>query len=207
MNIKRIKGIRLVMSLILAAVLFLGSSLISTSAQAGTLEDIIGRATGNFLESILDGYQKEAQSGFDNNLKGVKKTVSTLSDLLDKVSKNPTEANRQQAIKSIKDSQDKLQELAQAFTGLATKTEKFDTTLESSVDELLSLVRGKVRNNLNESENAFNSVAAAIAKLADDGKKVNDKNFLDVAAGLSKDIQNITKAAGVVNQSISAFAS
>ncbi|ELR99954.1 hypothetical protein [Gloeocapsa sp. PCC 73106] len=193
--------------LFLTTIVFMSTIFVVQPSYAGIAEDLIGKASTNFIESVLTKYQKEAQSSFDNDLASVNKTVDSLSALLDKATKKPGSVSEKELSRAIDSSQNKLKELASNFNTLADKTDEFDKKLETSVEDLLASVKGDVRGKFQESEKAYKSVASTLGQIVDNAGRIDSTNLLDIAGELNKDFKNLKTASGIVSQAFKAFAS
>jgi ABC-type transporter Mla subunit MlaD len=180
---------------------------LNSSLVAATTEEVLTNAAQKFLTSLLNDYTDKTQDAFDGNLKAAKKTVSNLTTLLEKAEKDGKNVNQAKLAQVIKDSQKQLAELATSFNGLAQKTEDYDNNLENTLENLLKLSRGKVKENFNANENAFKGIAQAISSLADDtDKAAQGKNLFELVGDIGGHIKTLNQAINVADKALKAFA-
>jgi ABC-type transporter Mla subunit MlaD len=180
---------------------------LNSSLVAATTEEVLTNAAQKFLTSLLNDYTDKTQDAFDGNLKAAKKTVSNLTTLLEKAEKDGKNVNQAKIAQVIKDSQKQLAELATSFNGLAQKTEDYDNNLENTLENLLKLSRGKVKENFNANENAFKGIAQAISSLADDtDKAAQGKNLFELVGDIGGHIKTLNQAINVADKALKAFA-
>jgi ABC-type transporter Mla subunit MlaD len=180
---------------------------LNSSLVAATTEEVLTNAAQKFLTSLLNDYTDKTQDAFDGNLKAAKKTVSNLTTLLEKAEKDGKNVNQTKLAQVIKDSQKQLAELATSFNGLAQKTEDYDNNLENTLENLLKLSRGKVKENFNANENAFKGIAQAISSLADDtDKAAQGKNLFELVGDIGGHIKTLNQAINVADKALKAFA-
>jgi Mg2+ and Co2+ transporter CorA len=180
---------------------------LNNSLIAATTEEVLTNAAQKFLTSLLNDYTDKTQDAFDGNLKAAKKTVSNLTNLLEKAEKDGKSVNQAKVAQVIKDSQKQLADLAASFNGLAQKTEDYDTNLENTLENLLKLTRGQVKDNFTANENAFKGIAQAIASLADDtDKAAKGKDLFELVGDIGGHIKTLNQAINVADKAIKAFA-
>jgi len=197
----------LAVSFVLTIILFVSNIFFIQPSYAGIAEDLIGKASANFVKSVLDGYQKEAKLSFDNELSNVNKTIDDLSTLLNKAIKNPNSVSERQLSRAIESSQNKLTELANNFNTLADQTDNYNRELETSLENLLSSAKGDVRNKFQETEKAYKNVASALGEIVSDASNIDTRNLSNIAGKFDEDINSLKTASEVVNQAFKAFAS
>lgn len=149
-----------------------------------------------FLGSILGEYFDKSGAATEKNFKLVQKTVAGLTDLLKDAAKpNVKPAQRDALLTKVSNAQQTLQNLASAISNDAKDTEKFATSLESSFEDLLALVKGQVRDQLNGQRDALTNVSKSVASIAEEAKQVDGSNLGDL-------IKRIGTGASVLNKSV-----
>ncbi|NJL44649.1 MAG: hypothetical protein HC922_00650 [Leptolyngbyaceae cyanobacterium SM2_3_12] len=197
MSLKHFSLIRL-LSTVLAgflviSVLFLGGQ--AKALQVSDLNKMLTSAGKSYLSSVFDDYSKASTGAYATGLKDAQKVVNELAKQLEQAADpNLKEGQRKAILKDINKSERALRNLGTSFKGLADDTATFDNQLESSVENLLKIVKGDARNNLIKNEESFNQISSIITSLADNTKDVNEDNLLTLAEKFGDNITSLNQA-------------
>ncbi|HSM80881.1 MAG TPA: hypothetical protein VLS96_04305 [Nodosilinea sp.] len=179
----------------LALLLVVTLVFVGGEARALTLDDDLASAGKSYLSSVLKDYAKESQDAYGSSLKQAQKLVNGLAEQLEKAADPDVKvSDRTSLLTGINRSKAALTELAAAFGDLATDTDSFDTQLQSSVEDLLKLVKGDVRTQLTESKTTLKQIAATLTDLATNAGKIDETNLTDLLDGVGDNITALNTA-------------
>jgi hypothetical protein len=204
----RFKALDRLVSGCLAALLVVTLLLAGGEAQALKLDESLNSAGKSYLSSVLKDYAKDSQDAYGSSLKQAQKLVNGLAEQLEKAADPDAKASdRASSLASVNQSKTSLTNLAASFSGLASDTKTFDTKLQTSVEDLLKLVKGDVRTQLTQNEDNFKKIASTISALADDAGKIDDANLANLLGSVSDHITSLNTAFDVGSKALKASAS
>lgn len=174
-------------------VFFFGSQ--AKALQLSDLDNLLTSTGKDYLSSIIDDYSKVSQGAYEDGLKKAQKVVNDLAVQLEKAGDpNIKPAQRNSILKDINKSERTLRDLGSSFKDLADGTATFDNKLETSVEDLLRLVRGDVRANLTQNEDSFKEISNIFASLADNTKAIDGDNLLSLAGKFGDNVKSLNQA-------------
>ena len=197
MNVKPASFGRLVSTFLagflVLTVFFFGSQ--AKALQLSDLDNLLTSTGKDYLSSIIDDYSKVSQGAYEDGLKKAQKVVNDLAVQLEKAGDpNIKPAQRNSILKDINKSERTLRDLGSSFKDLADGTATFDNKLETSVEDLLRLVRGDVRANLTQNEDSFKEISSIFASLADNTKAIDGDNLLSLAGKFGDNVKSLNQA-------------
>lgn len=186
MSAKRIEIGRL-MTFVITSFLLLSSAFWGSEALAFQFDDALASAGKGFLNAVVGDYTQATNKVYDTTLKSTQDVVNDLASKLEKAADpNISVSDRKSLVK------------------------QFDSELEDTVQQLLAVVRGDARKQLNQTESSFRQISKAIANLAADANKVDADNLSELLGDFGDNIQSLNRAAalgGKAVKSLSAFTS
>jgi uncharacterized phage infection (PIP) family protein YhgE len=192
-------------SAVMAILLVFFVTVAPANAKSLPLDELLTTAGKDFLAEVLDDYAKFSQDALSSNLKDAQKLVNGLAEDLEKAADPDIKASqRAKILKDVNSAKATLSDLALTFKGLATDTDTFDQTLETSVKQLLDLVKGDVRTQLNQNKTTLEQISGAIADLSNSAAKINENNFAAGFEGFGRNITALNEALTTGGQSIKA---
>ena len=197
MNVKPASFGRLVSTFLagflVLTVFFFGSQ--AKALQLSDLDNLLTSTGKDYLSSIIDDYSKVSQGAYEDGLKKAQKVVNDLAVQLEKAGDpNIKPAQRNSILKDINKSERTLRDLGSSFKDLADGTATFDNKLETSVEDLLRLVRGDVRSKLTQNEDSFKEISNIFASLADNTKAIDGDNLLSLAGKFGDNVKSLNQA-------------
>jgi len=185
------------------SLLFFGGQ--AKALQLSDLNTLLNSAGKDYLSSVLNDYSKTSQGTYEDGIKTAQKVVNNLATQLQKaVDPNIKPAQRNSILKEINKSERTLRDLGTSFKGLAEDTATFDSKFESSVEELLRLVRSDVRDNLTQSEDSYKQISNLLSSLADNTKAIDENNLLSLAGKFGDNVKSLNQAFDLGNKALSA---
>jgi hypothetical protein len=192
----------------LAALVLLSTLAVGGSAQAAILEETLTAAGKSYLSSVLKDYAKESQDGYGSSIKQAQKLINGLAEQLEKAADPEVKASDRAAIfTKVNGSKAALADLASSFTTLAKDTETFDQQLQTSLEDLLKLVKGDVRTQLTQNEDTYRQIASTLSALATSAGKIDENNLSDLLDGVGDNITTLNTAFDLGNKALKSVAS
>ena len=177
-------------SAVMATLLVVFLTINPASAKSLALDDMLASAGKDYLAEVLKDYGKASQDALVSTLKDAQKLVNTLAEDLEKAADPDIKVSqRTQILDDVNAAKASLADLAVSFKGLATDTESFDSALQTSVEDLLSLVKGDVKTQLGQTKTTLEQIADAVADLSSSAATISEANL---ASGLESFGSNIT---------------
>lgn len=203
----RSKFIGRLVSSCLAALLVFTLGFGGGESQALSLDQSLASAGKSYLSSVVKDYVKDSEDTYASSLKKTQKLVNSLAEKLEAAADPDIKvSDRASILTSVNSSKAALTDLAADFSGLATETETFDAQLQASVEDLLKLVKGDLRNQLSDNKGSFKKIAATLTDLATTAGKVDGNNLDNLLGSVGDNITSIDAALDRGVQSLKALA-